>query len=97
MERLPSIRELFPEAFPKPPSTEPTGRPAHFKLVPMQYKPIRRHRMSAYQTMYLDKVFQATHFPDKPTRERLAVHLDLTPRKVQIWFQNSRQKLRYID
>ncbi|KAJ9065729.1 Short stature homeobox protein 2 [Entomophthora muscae] len=108
MSKLPSIRELFSESFLRSAGIK-LGQPSHSsantsspemksrinELPPIKHKTCLRQRMTPHQTMLLEYVFRQTHFPASTTRHRLAVQLNLTPRKVQVWFQNKRQKLRY--
>ncbi|KAJ9048700.1 Short stature homeobox protein 2 [Entomophthora muscae] len=110
MEKLPSIRELFSESFliSAGINCHNTSLSRHssfintnssnlftagYKISNLQ-KDLRQ-RMSPYQTLFLDEVFRITQFPDGPARHRLAKKLNLTPRKIQVWFQNRRQKLRH--
>ncbi|GAA98813.1 uncharacterized protein L969DRAFT_95495 [Mixia osmundae IAM 14324] len=43
------------------------------------------------QTAVLNALLEQTRFPTTATRERVAEELGMTPRRVQIWFQNRRQ------
>ncbi|KAI8349197.1 hypothetical protein EDC96DRAFT_567560 [Choanephora cucurbitarum] len=42
----------------------------------------------------LNFTFEQTHFPSLELRLKLGKQLDMTPRAVQIWFQNKRQSIR---
>ncbi|KAJ3340874.1 hypothetical protein HDU93_006166 [Gonapodya sp. JEL0774] len=53
----------------------------------------KRKRASPDATMVLNSVLTQTFFPDTELRLTLARKLGMTPRKVQIWFQNRRQAL----
>eukprot|EP00967_Tisochrysis_lutea_P008764 scaffold10484_cov31-Tisochrysis_lutea.AAC.1 len=45
---------------------------------------------SALQT--LEQMFERDKFPSVETRKKLAQELNVTPRQVQVWFQNKRQR-----
>jgi len=56
----------------------------------------RRKRASAHQLECLRLVFQKTPFPSTEERKKIAKDLNMTPRSVQIWFQNQRQHARNL-
>ncbi|KAF8481493.1 Homeodomain-like protein, partial [Gautieria morchelliformis] len=54
----------------------------------------KRKRADANQLRVLNATYQRTAFPSTQERESLAKELDMSPRSVQIWFQNKRQSMR---
>uniref|UniRef100_A0A060TA12 ARAD1D19624p n=1 Tax=Blastobotrys adeninivorans TaxID=409370 RepID=A0A060TA12_BLAAD len=54
----------------------------------------KRKRATSYQVNKLNQVFEQTFFPSSELRLSLAMELGMTPRTVQIWFQNKRQVWR---
>lgn len=52
----------------------------------------RRRRLTQEETRILNNVFETTTKPNSQVRKRLAQQLGMTPRAVQIWFQNRRAK-----
>ncbi|KAJ2709091.1 Short stature homeobox protein 2 [Coemansia spiralis] len=57
----------------------------------------KRKRASPQQLEVLNRVFAATSFPSTEMRNQMARELGMTPRTVQIWFQNKRQASRQRD
>lgn len=55
---------------------------------------IKRKRASPDQLLVLNRVFSQTYFPSTEVRRALGKQLGMSPRTVQIWFQNKRQALR---
>jgi hypothetical protein len=54
----------------------------------------KRKRASSKQLEVLNKVFDRTFFPSTQLRAELGRQLGMSPRTVQIWFQNKRQAFR---
>lgn len=55
---------------------------------------LKRKRLNPHQLFALETVFEETCFPSTDLRNRLGLHLGLSPRTIQIWFQNKRQSSR---
>ncbi|KAL0092475.1 Homeodomain-like DNA binding domain-containing transcription factor [Phycomyces blakesleeanus] len=54
----------------------------------------KRRRANSKQLEVLNRVFERTFFPSTQMRVELGRQLGMSPRTVQIWFQNRRQAIR---
>ncbi|KAK7005675.1 homeobox domain-containing protein [Favolaschia claudopus] len=57
----------------------------------------KRKRADAGQLRILNETYARTAFPSTEERLALAKALDMSPRSVQIWFQNKRQSMRQTN
>ncbi|KAI9017518.1 hypothetical protein BC832DRAFT_34153 [Gaertneriomyces semiglobifer] len=57
-------------------------------------RPSKRRKATPKQLAVLTAVLSETFFPSTKVRHRIAHDIGMTPRAVQIWFQNRRQKWR---
>ena len=57
----------------------------------------KRQRTSPDQLAVLERIFKGNHTPDQETRQRLSKELGMTSRRIQIWFQNKRAKIKKIQ
>ena len=64
--------------------------PAFYNYRPNEVK--HRKRTTRAQTKILEEQFKTTDKPDAATRGELSIRLGMTPREVQVWFQNRRAK-----
>lgn len=54
----------------------------------------KRKRASEYQLIVLKQHYAKDPFPSTQCRQQLALKLGMSPRSVQIWFQNQRQHFK---
>ncbi|KAJ7283001.1 hypothetical protein C8J57DRAFT_1297255 [Mycena rebaudengoi] len=73
---------------PTPPPVSPTDETTVKK---------KRKRADAAQLRVLNETYARTAFPSTEERLALAKALDMSPRSVQIWFQNKRQSMRQTN
>ncbi|KAL1743859.1 hypothetical protein HDZ31DRAFT_83137 [Schizophyllum fasciatum] len=78
-----------PTSYSPPPPISPTSEAD--QNAPVKKK---RKRADANQLRVLNDVYARTAFPSTEERHQLAKQLDMSPRSVQIWFQNKRQAMR---
>lgn len=63
----------------------------------MEYQRKRRKRATSAQLALLERHFASDTLPSNDTRAALAERLGMSPRRVQIWFQNKRAKNKRIQ
>jgi Homeodomain len=76
----------------QPPYPPPPGEPVQNQ--PQQQLKPKRKRATSGQLRVLNSVFASTFFPSTELRIALGKELNMSPRTVQIWFQNKRQSWR---
>ncbi|KAG1471603.1 hypothetical protein G6F56_002030 [Rhizopus delemar] len=74
--------------------SSPPPSPTSFEEHHCTDSKIKRKRASPDQLLILNRVFSQTYFPSTEVRKLLGKDLGMSPRTVQIWFQNKRQALR---
>jgi hypothetical protein len=60
-------------------------------------QPKKRQRTSPSQLEVLETIYQQEKLPSSDLRKELAVKLKMTPRRVQVWFQNKRAKEKRLS
>ena len=53
-----------------------------------------RWNVGPEDVMLLEKVFEVEKCPGRTVRAELAARLRVSPRQIQVWFQNKRQRTR---
>ncbi|KAI9255228.1 hypothetical protein BDA99DRAFT_574192 [Phascolomyces articulosus] len=76
------------------PPTSPQSSSTSLSSFENNKKKIKRKRATAKQVQVLNQVFEQTLFPSTQLRMQLGKELGMSPRTVQIWFQNRRQAIR---
>lgn len=84
-----ATQHAAPMSYSPPPPVSPTSEAD--QNAPIKKK---RKRADANQLRVLNDVYARTAFPSTEERHQLAKQLDMSPRSVQIWFQNKRQAMR---
>ncbi|KAG0331214.1 hypothetical protein BG004_001772 [Podila humilis] len=72
----------------------------HGEFRPTFYNPFEikhRQRVTRSQLKVLEKAFAENPLPPGSTRQQLSIRLSMTPRTIQIWFQNRRAKSKQIS
>ncbi|KAF1959860.1 homeobox-domain-containing protein [Byssothecium circinans] len=79
------------------PMNEEEKRPMTAAEIRAQKRKMKRFRLTHNQTRFLMSEFARQAHPDAAHRERLAREIPgLSPRQVQVWFQNRRAKLKRL-
>ena len=76
------------------PAWPPNGTPQNSLIDYASKKRRTRSNFTWQQLSVLEKVFKTDPLPRQSLLQELASSLDLTPRVVQVWFQNRRQKYK---
>lgn len=72
------------------------GRPRR-QMMTQQQRHNKRQRATPQQLAFLRKMFCEDPKPDQRKREQIGRKIDMTPRSVQIWFQNNRAKTKNLE
>ncbi|GBC10688.1 hypothetical protein RclHR1_09820007 [Rhizophagus clarus] len=85
------------QAHPAPQMFDAFHQSPHGEFKPTFYNPFEvkhRRRTSRQQLKVLEKAFNENPKPHAAVRQALALKLNMTPRGVQVWFQNRRAKAK---
>jgi hypothetical protein len=82
--------DILPFTLSHPQTPREAPAPAFYNYRPNEVK--HRKRTTRVQTKILEEQFKSTDKPDAATRGELSIRLGMTPREVQVWFQNRRAK-----
>lgn len=86
-----------PQQHPAPQMFDAFHQSPHGEFKPTFYNPFEvkhRRRTSRQQLKVLEKAFNENPKPHAAVRQALALKLNMTPRGVQVWFQNRRAKAK---
>jgi hypothetical protein len=62
----------------------------------MKKKKYHRRKWSEHQIEVMRAVYLLRPCPSTLERQSLAMHFDCSPRSVQVWFQNQRQRNEFV-
>eukprot|EP00164_Ancoracysta_twista_P001475 GFYU01001925.1.p1 GENE.GFYU01001925.1~~GFYU01001925.1.p1 ORF type:complete len:604 (-),score=184.61 GFYU01001925.1:301-2112(-) len=66
-------------------------------MTPSGKNPRKRHRTTPEQLEILERSFKNDHMPNEQARFQIASQIGMSPRSVQIWFQNKRAKVKRAE
>jgi len=90
------IDEVSLEEDPTTSSSSAEDSPTSIKEDDAKHDTKKRIRTTPDQLRLLEKTYEQEKIPSQSLREELAQKLGMTPRRVQVWFQNKRAKERRL-